>query len=576
MKFNPGLTTTRRDVLIGGLAGGLISARPSMAAGLFGSSDGEAPIHSDGCVLCQLSRSMQFSERLVRKPSQSERSLLAQVTIPSTAAGAAAAAARSGSARTTVIQPGWIMVPRGDGLDIVSDHDVIVQNDRIEAVRPRQRTTDLIIDASGQILLPGLISGHSHAAAGTLTRGWIEENGVIDRSRPSRSFFRAMDLIDSLSDDDLDDLTALNVAEMVRSGCTTQVEMSLSLKQVQSYVRVATKYGFRGFAGGMVPGMTRLGPIWMRAPGRSDILESADIDTLAEIAANLKYARNVHGSSNGRINMMMAPSVTPVFTAASFKAIQDAVIELGTATHVHIQANNSPSHQALIHEYWKVRELELLQKTGLLNQRVFGAHCYLEDPEKDLAIMANPNFTFVHCPSAAGAGQRASTQVYPEALAAGVNTSIGFDTHSNDYIENMKLAVIQGRGRAYLLAKTSPVKMKEPTIWDALKSATLAGANGLGRNDLGRIEPGAKADLCTVDVSGLLIGNGIAPREPWNNLLYANGLSVRHVMIDGEWKIRDGQVMFDDEAGLKSRGGAAAKKIWDRLEKDGFFVKIPH
>src|SRR5215203_5424276 len=101
MKFNPGLTTTRRDVLIGGLAGGLISARPSMAAGLFGSSDGEAPIHSDGCVLCQLSRSMQFSERLVRKPSQSERSLLAQVTIPSTAAGAAAAAARSGSARTT-------------------------------------------------------------------------------------------------------------------------------------------------------------------------------------------------------------------------------------------------------------------------------------------------------------------------------------------------------------------------------------------------------------------------------------------------------------------------------------------
>ena len=190
--------------------------------------------------------------------------------------------------------------------------------------------------------------------------------------------------------------------------------------------------------------------------------------------------------------------------------------------------------------------------------------------------MANPNFTFVHCPSAAGAGQRASTQVYPEALAAGVNTSIGFDTHSNAYIENMKLAVIQGRGRAYLLAKSSPVKMKEPTIWDALKSATLAGANGLGRNDLGRIEPGAKADLCTVDVSGLLIGNGIAPREPWNNLLYANGLSVRNVMIDGEWKIRDGQVMFEDETALRSRGGAAAEKIWDRLEKDGFFVKIPH
>ena len=384
-----------------------------------------------------------------------------------------------------------------------------------------------------------------------------------------------MDLIDSLSDDDLDDLTALNVAEMVRGGCTTQVEMSLSLKQVQSYVRVATKYGVRGFGGGMVPGMTRLGPIWNRPPGRTDILESADADTLAEIAANLKYARSVHGSADGRINMMMAPSVTPVFTAASFKAIQDAVSELGTATHVHIQANNNPRHQALIHEYWKAREIEMLQKTGLLNQRVFGAHCYLEDPEKDLAVMTNPNFTFIHCPSAAGAGQRSSTQVYPEALAAGVNTSIGFDTHSNDYVENMKLAVIQGRGRAMLLAKTSPVKMKEPTIWDALKSGTLAGAKGLGRNDLGRIEAGAKAELCTIDVSGFLIGTGIAPREPWNNLLYANGLSVRNVMIDGEWKIRDGKLTFDDEARVKARGGEAAKKIWDRLEKDGFFVKMP-
>ena len=455
------------------------------------------------------------------------------------------------------------------------EQDVIVRDDRIDAVRPRQPTTDPRVDASGQILFPGFISGHSHAAAGTLTRGWIEENGVIDRSGPSRSFFRAMDLIDSLSEADLDDLTALNVAEMVRGGCTTQVEMSLSLKQVQSYVRVATRYGVRGFAGGMVPGMTRLGPIWNRPLNRVDILESADPDTLAEIAANLNYARSVHGSSDGRINMMMAPSVTPVFTKTSIKAIQDAVIELGTATHVHIQANNNPKHQALIHEYWKARELEMVLNSGLLNQRVFGAHCYLEDPEKDLAVMANPNFTFAHCPSAAGAGQRASTQVYPEALAADVNVSIGFDTHSNDYVENMKLATIQGRARAMLLAKTSPVKMKEPTIWDALKSATLAGAKGLGRNDLGRIEPGAKADLCTIDVSGLLIGNGIAPREPWNNLLYANGLSVRNVMIDGEWKVRDGDVILDDEAHLKSRGGAAAKKIWDQLDKEGFFVNMP-
>jgi cytosine/adenosine deaminase-related metal-dependent hydrolase len=570
MRSYPSFRATRRDVLIAGLAASVLAVRPSLAAGIFSGTEVTAQSHGDGCVLCRMSQAAQFSDAPAAKPlSLPQRMLLAQ------SAPSPAASGRPGPGRVIVIQPSWVLVPRGNGLDVLYDHDVIVKDDRVEAVRPRQPTTDPRVDASGQILTPGFISGHSHAAAGTLTRGWIEENGVIDRSGPSRSFFRAMDLIDNLSDDDLDDLTALNVAEMVRGGCTTQVEMSLSLKQVQSYVRVATRYGVRGFAAGMVPGMTRLGPIWNRAAGRSDVLEAADADTLAEIAANLKFARGVHGSADGRINMMMGPSVTPVFTAASFKAILDAVAELGTATHVHVQANNNPRHQALIHEYWKAREIEMLQKVGLLNQRLFGAHCYLEDPEKDLAVMANPNFTFIHCPSAAGAGQRSSTQVYPEALAAGVNTSIGFDTHSNDYVENMKLAVIQGRGRAMLLAKSSPVKMKEPTIWDALKSGTLAGANGLGRKDLGRIEAGAKADLCTIDVSGLLIGPGIAPREPWNNLLYANGLSVRNVLIDGEWKLRDGQLTFDDEARVKSRGGEAARKIWDRLEKDGFFVKMP-
>ena len=81
---------------------------------------------------------------------------------------------------------------------------------------------------------------------------------------------------------------------------------------------------------------------------------------------------------------------------------------------------------------------------------------------------------------------------------------------------------------------------------------------------------------CLVDNWLFALADSRSSEPELSARLYANGLSVRHVMIDGEWKIRDGQVMFDDEAGLKSRGGAAAKKIWDRLEKDGFFVKIPH
>ena len=190
-------------------------------------------------------------------------------------------------------------------------------------------------------------------------------------------------------------------------------------------------------------------------------------------------------------------------------------------------------------------------------------------------MAASSNFTFAHCPSAAGAGVLPSSQPYPEALAAGVNTNIGLDTHSNDYLENIKLAVMQGRARAQLLGDSSAVPLVEPTIWHGLESATMGGASGLGREDLGRIEPGAKADLCTVDVSGLLVGNGTAPRAPYNNLLYANGLSVRNVMTDGNWQVLDGKFTFGDASQFIARGGAVVRKVWAQLEAEGFFVPMP-
>ena len=142
------------------------------------------------------------------------------------------------------MQPSWVVAPDGDKLQLLHDYDVVIKNDRIDAVRPRKPTRDQRVVAHGQILLAGFISGHTHSAAGTMTRGFIEENSFAsvqsdDPSIPSRSLLRPMVLMEDLSDAELDDLTALNLAEMLRSGCTTQVEMSLSLKQMKSYVRVA-------------------------------------------------------------------------------------------------------------------------------------------------------------------------------------------------------------------------------------------------------------------------------------------------------------------------------------------------
>lgn len=526
---------------------------------------------SGGCQLCASMTGAGVHGGNTVRGSKARVLLAATSTEPRHKGGTEAGAGRG----VVIIRPDWVLGCDNEKLKLLKDHEVVIEDERIAEVRPHGASRTQAIVLPGQILLPGFISGHTHSCAGTLTRGFIEEatyksiqgEGYAPRAR---SLLLPMTLIDELSDDEIDDLTAVNLAEMLRTGCTTQVEMSLSFKQMQSYVRVATRFGIRGYPGGMVPGISRLLPIWARKDPQT--LLDSEAGTLAEIAANLAYAKTINGSANGRIRPMMAPSVVSVQTRETFSAIRDAAAVLGNGVHIHMQNEWRARDRATLREYWGKREIEILQEVGLLDGRLFAGHLLGVDVEKDLPILARAKqFTFAHCPSGAGVGVLPSSQPYPEALAAGVNTSIGLDTHSNDYLDNIKFAMMQGRSRAQLLANTSPVALVEPTIWHAIESATLGGARGLGRKDLGRIQVGAKADLCTISLAGLLVGSGTEPIDPLNNLLYTNGLAVRNVMTDGHWQLREGKLLVGDESELVRRGGAVVGKIWSRLRQDGYF-----
>jgi cytosine/adenosine deaminase-related metal-dependent hydrolase len=151
---------------------------------------------------------------------------------------------------------------------------------------------------------------------------------------------------------------------------------------------------------------------------------------------------------------------------------------------------------------------------------------------------------------------------------------VGIDTHSNDYLENLKLAVICGRARARLLngmpGRTgAPLPM--PSMRDAVHGATHVAADALRRPDLGRIAVGAKADLCTVDVSGLLVGSGAVGPEPLSNLLYASGANVRHVITQGYVQLLGGQLVVDDQTQVQQRGAKAVQQIWAQLRAEGWF-----
>ena len=113
------------------------------------------------------------------------------------------------SSQPVVLAPSWTLVPGADGgLALLRDHEVVVEGDHIAQVRPARGSVDRRIDLSGQLLVPGLISMHSHAAGGAATRGYVEGNltpmSRVPNPRVGRQFLHAMVMLDELSTEDLD------------------------------------------------------------------------------------------------------------------------------------------------------------------------------------------------------------------------------------------------------------------------------------------------------------------------------------------------------------------------------------
>lgn len=527
--------------------------------------------HAGACFICNAARDPN-APSIDPAPAQPGRRRFLNAAVGAALAGplvAGAAHADSGSddfrafrdrSRRFVIEAGLALTEASGQLAIRRNVSILVHGNSIEDVvdgfgGSRRWGERARLDARAHFVTPGFISGHTHVAGGTTTRGIIESG---------RSFARPLELADTLSDDELDAITAFNLAELMLSGCTTQLEMALSLKQAESYVRVARRLGARGYPGGMIPGIHRLFPIWFRANDQA-LFDSVP-GTLAEIEANLQFARRNMGIEDGRILPMITPHATDTQTPETMRAIAAAARELGTGVHFHL--SQSANETNTVKRLWGMTPAQWCDSFGLLDGPFFGAHMSGLDFTVDPPVLNAKGAVYAHCPSAGGAG--GGTQPYPEALSKNMRVNIGIDTHSNDYVENLKLAVLYGQARRSLLnSSTNP--LVNPTMLMAIDGATRVGAAGLRRTDLGRIAPGAKADLVSIDVSGPLVGVGTLPREPLNNLLYAHGLSVRHVLIDGQLQVANGRFVAANLGRIASDAGRAVEKLWGMLAAEGFF-----
>ena len=173
---------------------------------------------------------------------------------------------------------------------------------------------------------------------------------------------------------------------------------------------------------------------------------------------------------------------------------------------------------------------EFLHDIGALGPHLLLPHGTHVRPG-DLDRIRDGGAALVHCPLVM-ARHGTALRSFSQLRADGMRIGLGTDTWPADMLLNMQLGLLLDRVVCADAASTRPR--------DYYDAATIGGADALGRPDLGRLAPGAKADFIAIDLAGERVGLRIDPIQTL--LLGANGRDVSDVVIDGRVVMADGAI----------------------------------
>lgn len=444
--------------------------------------------------------------------------------------------------------------------------NVVITDGRVAFVDGEAPESAERVDCSRFAVVPGMVNAHCHSHENWFRGMW--ESLPLE---PWMLFSYPVLAAPPQSPDEIYVRTLLGGIEMLRSGATCVVDF---LYELQGFAEETLEAVVRAYCDLGLRAVIALA-IADRAYHETVVLDEGLVsrDLIERLEQEKPPAWDEWGSFVRRaverfhrpdegISIAPAPSGPQRCTDELLWGSAALADELDLVIHIHVLETRM---QALSGQRMYGRTLvEHLDAIGFLGPRVSFEHgIWLT--QHDIELVRDRGVTIVHNPVS---NMKLGSGIcpVPTLLSEGVNVALGTDGMSSNDGNDMFAAL----KTAALLHKLWEIDYEQwPGAAEAWAMATAAGARAAGDTGLGRIEPGARADLVLLDLDSIVF---TPLNDPLRQIaLGSTTLAVDSVLVGGRWSLRDRRVVGVDEEHVLSEGRRIGPEVVGRHD-EGFRI----
>jgi cytosine/adenosine deaminase-related metal-dependent hydrolase len=446
--------------------------------------------------------------------------------------------------KTLLIKNARVVVTMDDARREIDNGAVFVRGNVIEAVGPSAELPDMadeVIDATGQVVTPGLVNTHHHMYQ-SLTR-------VIPAAQDGELFNWLTNLYPiwaNLTGEMVRVSTLTAMSELILSGCTTSSDHLYIYPndcRLEDSIAAARDIGMRFHAarGAMSVGQSKGG-----LPPDAVVEDEAAI-----LKDTQRLIETYHDAGRYAMQRIVVAPCSPFSVSRELMKESAALARsYGVSLHTHLAENANDI--AYSREKFNMTPAQYAEDCGWVGHDVWHAHCVQLDDD-GIYLFARTGTGIAHCPCS---NMRLASGIAPirRMLGAGVPVGLGVDGCASNDAGHML-----GEARQAMLLQRVGFGPDAMTARQALEIATLGGAKVLNRDDIGALKPGMAADIVTFRLNQ--IGFAGALHDPVAALVFCTPSNVTHSVINGKVVVRDGQLQTVDLPVVIERHNALAGEL---------------